>query len=180
MPLLPLPASNTKRYFIGLRDPLAQHHIQVRVADTVSDAQAVIDLGFTCGLLQPVTYNDYAFNELLVAENGSDIRNPVAGWVVRPGLGALDQPNEDMPLALMARGRSSTGRKCKFALWGQVFVRAANWVYLPAAESAHEAFLDIVQTTPSYFLAIDGSKPIWRDDFTVDFNDHWVQEERPA
>lgn len=179
MPLSPLPPSNTKRYFIGIRDPLAEHHIQVRVADTVSDAQAIIDLGFTVSLLQPVTYNDYAYHELLVAENGSDIRNPVAGWIVRPGLAALDQPDEDMPLMITGRGRSSSGRKCKFSLWGQVFVRDEDWMYDPVAESDHDAFLDIVQTTPSYFLAIDGSKPVWRDDFTVDYNDHWVQEQRP-
>lgn len=179
MPLSPLPASNTKRYFLGLKDDLAQHHIQIRCADTVSDSQAIIDIGYVATLLQPVTYADYSFNELLVSENGSDIRNPVSGWVVHPGTWATAQDDTEMPLAITGRGRSHTGRKSKFSLWGQVFTRAEDWTYTPGFESAHEAFMTIVQTSPSYFLAIDGSKPVWRGDFTVDYNDHWVQEQRP-
>jgi hypothetical protein len=52
-------------------------------------------------------------------------------------------------------------------------------MYTPALLSAHASFMAIVVTTPSYFLAIDGSKPVWREDFTYDYNDHWVQAARP-
>jgi len=179
MPLAPLPASNTKRYFIGLADANAQHHIQVRCADTVSDSQALIDIGYAVGLLLPVTFNDYTFNELLVAEHGSDIRNPVAGWTPEVGTNGFSQTDQQFPLAITARGRSHTGRKCKFALWGQLFTQQPDWMYVPVLLGDHAAFMNIVITSPSYFLAIDGTKPVWRSDFTVDFNDHWVQEARP-
>lgn len=179
MPLPELPSYNTKRYFLGLADAQAQHHIQVRCADTVSDSQAVIDLGFSVDLLLPVTFNDYTWNELLVAEHGSDIRNPVPGWTPLVGTNGFSQSDQQAPLAITARGRSSTGRKCKFALWGQQFTQQADWMYIPVLLGAHAQFMQIVITTPSYFLAIDGTKPVWKTDFTVDFNDHWVQAARP-
>jgi hypothetical protein len=179
MPLTPLPPSNTKRYFLGLASAEAQHHVQVRCADTVSDSQAVIDLGFSVGLLLPVTFNDYTWNELLVAEHGSDIRNPVAGWTPLVGTQGFSQTDREFPLAITARGRSSTGRKAKFSLWGQFFTQQNDWMYTPALLGAHASFMAIVVTTPSYFLAIDGSKPVWREDFTYDYNDHWVQAARP-
>jgi len=179
MPLAPLPASNTKRYFIGLQNAGFQHHIQVRCTEAVSDAQAVIDLGFVVTTLQVVTAPDYTFNELLVAELGSDIRNPVAGWEVIDGNAALDQPDVQKPLSICARGRSSSGRKCRAFLWGQVFTHDSDWVYTPDVASPHLDFLNILVATPSYFLAIDGTKPVWELDFTVNYNDHWVKESRP-
>jgi len=179
MPLPPLPASNTKRYFVGLRDANAEHHIQVRCASTVSDASAVSDLGFTFGLLAPVTFNDYTFHELLVADLGSDIRNPVAGWTPILGSNGFGQADREYPLAITARGRSSTGRKARLSLWGQFFTSPTNWVYVPVPLGDHQAFINVLQTSPTYFLAIDGSKPVWRGDFTVDYNDHWVQAARP-
>jgi hypothetical protein len=179
MPLTPLPSFNTKRYFVGLADANAQHHIQIRCADTVSDAAALTDLGFTFGLIAPVTYDDYEFNELLVAENGSDIRNPVSGWTPIPGTASFAQADREFPLGITARGRSSTGRKVKLTLWGQFFTVPTNWLYLPTALGDHASFIAILQTSSTYFLAIDGTKPVWRDDFTVDYNDHWVQKARP-
>lgn len=179
MPLAPLPASNTKRYFIGLVDANGQHHIQVRCAPTVSDAAALTDLGFTVDQLLPVTYADYTFNELLVAEIGSDVRNPVAGWTPKVGTNTFSQADREFPLAITARGRASSGRKVKLSLWGQFFTVPTNWLYVPPALGAHAAFMQIVITSPSYFLSIDGAKPIWREDFTVDYNDHWVQVARP-
>jgi hypothetical protein len=179
MPIAALPPSNTKRYFIGLVNAGFQHHIQVRCADTVSDSQAVIDLGFVVSTIQPVTAQDYTFNELLVAEHGSDIRNPVAGWEVVPGTVALDQLDVQKPLSLCARGRSTSGRKCKAFLWGQVFTHDADWLFSPDVATPHFDFLTILVTTPSYFLAIDGTKPVWKLDFTVNYNDHWIDRLRP-
>lgn len=179
MPLAPLPSYNTKRYFVGLQDANAQHHIQVRCTDSVSDASALTDLAYTFGLIQDVTYDDYTFNELLVAENGSDIRNPVTGWTPMVGTAAFSQSDVNFPLAITARGRASTGRKVKLSLWGQFFTIPTNWEYVPVALGSHAAFIAILQTSPSYFLAIDGTKPVWKDDFTVDYNDHWVQKARP-
>lgn len=179
MPLSPLPAYNTKRYFVGLEDPNAQHHIQIRVADSIDNASALTALQYTFGLVQPVTFSDYTFNELLVAENGSDIRNPVAGWTPIAGSSTFAQADREFPLMITARGRATSGRKVKFALWGQFFTIPTNWLYDPVSPGDHATFLALVNSSPTYFLAIDGTKPVWRADFTVDYNDHWVQKARP-
>ena len=180
MPLAPLPASNTQRFFIGLSGGGHQHHIQVRANDSVDAAQAAIDLGFVATTLQPVIYNDYTFNELLHAEKGSDIRNPVASWEVISGTQAFGQPVTEHPYALCARGRSTSGRKARLFLWGVNAARNSSWMVIPDAGSALEAFIAILVATPTYFLAIDGTKPVWRLDFTAGYNDAIVEDDRPA
>lgn len=179
MPLTPLPASNTQRYFIGMQGAGHQHHIQVRCTDAITPAQAAIDLGFVATTLQPGLHQDYTFNELLHAASGSDIRNPVPSWEVISGTITTNQPVPDHPLSLCARGRSPSGRKCRAFLWGMNFARTDDWILSPDAGSALEGFLAILVATPSYFLAIDGSKPVWELDYTIGFNDHWIDVDRP-
>jgi len=179
VPLLPLPASNTKRYFIGVIADTIQHHIQIRVADTVANADAVTNLGNVVSLLVPAAHDSTTFNELLVAEKNSDIRNPVAGWTTQTGTILVNQPDADRPLTLCARGRASTGRKTKLFLWGINFARTADWMFIPGAGTTLATFLTSLNTAASYFLAIDGNKPVWKSDFTIDFNDHYEKRARP-
>lgn len=179
MPLDPLPPSNTQRFWIGVAGGGHQHHIQVRTTNAIEPAQAVIDLGFVVTTLQPTVYNDYTFNELLFAEQGSDIRNPVPGWEVVSGLEPFGQPATEHPYTICARGRSTSGRKVKLFLWGMNSPRDGNWMHIPVAESPEEAFLAILVTTPSYFLAIDGTKPVWQLDYTCHFADVITAVDRP-
>lgn len=179
MALAPLPASNTQRFFIGIQGAGHQHHVQVRCTDAITPAQAVIDLGFIATTLAPGMYPDYSFNELLHAEKGSDIRNPVAGWTVVAGEQPFVQPGNDHPLSLCARGRSTTGRKVRAFLWGLSFTRPLNWLVTADPGTPLGDFLAILIATPSYFLAIDGVKPVWEESFTVTFNDHWIDVDRP-
>ncbi len=179
MPLTPLPASNTKRYFVGVLADTLQHHIQIRVADSVSDASAITDLGGVFSVILPQLYSSTSFNELLVANHGSDIRNPVAGWTTLVGTGAFTQPDTERPLTFCARGRAVSGRKVRLFLWGLNIARTANWEYVPGAGTDLATFLQDLNLSANYFLAIDGSKPVWKGDFTIDYNDHWEQEARP-
>lgn len=179
MPLAALPASNTPRFFIGLVNAGQQHHMQVRAAPSITPEQAVIDLGFVATTLQPSIFNDYTFNELLFAEEGSDIRNPVPGWEPIDGTAVFAQNDQDQPLTLCARGRSTTGRKVRAFIYGADFVRTTDWILNPVAESGLDLFLGILVATPSYFLAIDGTKPVWKLDYTIGYNDHWVGVARP-
>jgi hypothetical protein len=179
MPLTPLPPSNTQRYFIGMLGGGHQHHIQVRCTEAITPAQAAIDLGFAASALQPGLHQNYSFNELLHAELGSDIRNPVPSWEVLTGLITTDQPADDHPRSLCARGRSTTGRKARAFLWGMNFARTADWLITPDVGTPLGEFLAILVATPSYFLAIDGTKPVWKLNYAIGFNDHWIDVDRP-
>lgn len=179
MALAPLPPSNTKRYFVGIQDPNAQHHMQIRVAPSYSDASALSDFTALFTAMADVLFDDYVFNELLVAEKGSDIRNPVSGWIPIVGAATFSQADHDYPLGITARGRSATGRKARFTLWGQFFTVPTNWLYVPVGAGRHDALISTANTSATTFLAIDESKPVWSRDYTVDYNDHWVAAARP-
>jgi hypothetical protein len=179
MPLTPLPASNTKRYFIGVIADSIQHFMQIRVADTVSDAAAVTNLGNFVTLLLPTCYSSSVFNQLLVAQKGSDIRNPVSGWANQTGAIPGSQPDEDRPYTQCARGRASTGRKVRLFFWGMQITRTASWTFVPTPGSDLEVAVSSLNTAAEYFLAIDGNKPVWVADLTLDFNDHWESAARP-
>ena len=180
MSLTPLPANNTKRYFLGNIASSKQHHIQIRTSDTASDSAMVTVLTDAFSNLLPVMFNDCSFNELLVAEHGSDIRNPVSGWSTLVGTAGVPQPDQDIPLSLCARGRSPTGRKVRLFLWGMFFTRDTDWVLQPSEGSEFGIFIAFLNAASNVYLAIDGTQPIWRGDYTIQFNDHWVQDARPA
>jgi len=179
MALLPLPASNTKRYFIGIQAGGFQHHITCRSDDDASDTDVVTALQFQFNLLAPIMFSDTHVNELLVAEALSDIRNPVSSWTTIDGEQPGAEPDTDNPLSLCQRGRSRSGRKTRLFLWGVLFTRTAGWFYIPAPASELEEFALAVADSVGIWKAIDGTQPVWRIDYTIDYNDHWIGQERP-
>jgi len=179
MPLAPLPASNTKRYFIGQTASGKQHHIQVRVVDSLGDAAALAYFHGFCDAVKAGFYADVTFNELLVAEKGSDIRNPVAGWTTVTGTALIgNQPDTDIPLTLCARGRSTSGRKVRAFFWGAVFTRTDDWLLVPTPESELDAILTDINSNANAWLAIDGTSAVYQGNYTIQYNDHWVKEQR--
>jgi hypothetical protein len=178
MPLTPLPESNTKRYFVGQQAGALHHEIQIRVSDAVDNAAAVSALQFVFGLVAENMFDDCFFDTLNVAENGSDIRNPVAGWTTIGGgvLGA--QPNNDEPLTLCARGRSTDGRKVRLFLWGMQFTRGENWELIPTPDSGLDLFLERLNASPNLFLSISGAQPVWQGNYTVTYNDAAIKNKR--
>lgn len=179
MPLSPLPASNTKRYFVGIQAGGFQHHVLCRTNNDAGDTDVTAVLQFQFGLLAPVMFSDTHVNELLVADAGSDIRNPVSGWTIIDGEQPGPQPTTDNPLSLAMRGRSRSGRKTRLFLWGILFARTPSWVLIPTPESELDAFAAAVAGSVGIWKAIDGTQSVWGRDYTIDFNDHWVGQERP-
>lgn len=179
MALPPLPASNTKRYFVGVLAGVLQHHIQVRTSDTVTDAQMVTKLSSDFGLLLPVMFNDAQFNTLDVAVKNSDVRNPVTGWSALIGQVAGGQPDNDEPLTLCARGRSSDGRKTRLFLWGMQFTRPNDWEFIPGGATVYATFLTRLASDNQVYLSISGLLPVWKPDYTVNYNDNAIKRKRP-
>lgn len=178
MALPALPAFNTKRYFVGNLADTLQHHIQIRVSDAVTDSAIVPVLQAAFSSLIPVMFGSTSFNTLDVALRGSDVRNPVAGWTVLTGTGTANQPDEGRPFTLCARGRSNTGRKVRLFLWGMQITTNPNWMFTPGSATDFRTFLNFLNGATNVYLAIDGSQPLWKLDYTQQYNDHWVRKAR--
>lgn len=178
MSLPPLPAENTKRYFLVVQNASFMHTIQVRVADTVGDAAAVAAFQFDMNLILGDISNNTSFVGLLVAQNGSNVRNPVAGWTTLSGTVAAPTGGQDLARAFSIRGRSSTGRKVKYLFWGLTVGEQPDFEWNPTL-TGFATLIAQMEARASYYLAIDGSKPTFRTNMLEDYNDHWVRELRP-
>lgn len=180
MPLPPLPASNTRRYFLLWTVGATSHHTQIRVADTVDNANAVLAFQNDFGILIPDLGTNVVLDGLEVAEKGSDIRNPVPGWTVLTGTGPIAINGQGLARSFSLRGRSLTGRKTKMLLWGfHIGAQADFELALANQTTTQQAFQAQVQARTDMFLAIDGTKPDWRTNYLEDYNDHWEHELRP-
>jgi hypothetical protein len=180
MALAPLPASNTKRYFFRTVCGAFAHFTQVRVQDSVDNAAALAAFQNDLLALRPAFGSNVVIDELLVAEHGSDIRNPVAGWTLITGTGGVAISGQNFSRSFSLRGRSATGRKVKLLMWGFINDPQPDFQLAVADQLPSQiTFQATVQTRASYYLAIDGSKPDWRTDYLEDYNDHWEKELRP-
>jgi len=178
MAISPLPADNTKRYFLVVQNGAFTHSIQVRVADTVGDSAAVSSLQFDMNLILADLSTNTSFVGLLVAEKGSNVRNPVAGWTTLTGTSAAPTGGQDLARAFSIRGRSTTGRKVKYLFWGLTVGEQPDFEWDPTL-TGFATLINQMGVRASYYLAIDGSKPIFRTNMLEDYNDHWVKELRP-
>ena len=178
MPLTPLPASNTKRYFISYLADTQRHAFQVRVADTVSDGAAITELqGFVTDIL-PQAYTGTVYDQLEVAENGSDIRNIVAGWTSQTGTLGSSEPDNIRPYTYGFAGRSPSGRKVKGFLFGLSYNQPDTWRFVPGGGSDVETLIARLNATADFYLTIDGTKPVWYNYVNIAVNDHWVKVAR--
>jgi hypothetical protein len=178
MPITPLPPSNTKRYFIEQNVAGEVHYIQVRCGPGVTDAGALARFQTDFALLTSQMHDDVSFTNLYVADLGSDIRNPVAGWTPIDGASGSNMPVELHPKTLCLRGRSSTGRKVRMFLWGMDPALTEEWKYVPPVPSGLNSFRIAVTGNGNFYITIDGTPATYRADMTIGINDHWVSNER--
>jgi len=179
VPLTPLPASNTKRYFIHWTIGGTSHHTQIRVLDSVTDGAAITALQDDFSLLLGALGSNVVLDQLLVADNGSDIRNPVSGWSTLTGT-ASPVSGQDLARTFSLRGRSSSGRKTKMLLWGLTTGEQPDFQLALADQPAEQSdFMSAVAARSNMYLAIDGTVPVYRTDYLEDYNDHWQKELRP-
>ena len=180
MPITPLPASNTKRYFWVWTVGSLEHRTQIRVSDDFENGDALAQFAGDLAILSDIMANNVAVTSIEVAANGSDIRNPVAGWTVVPGLGTNDPvTGQDLARSFSIRGRSTTGRKMKSLLWGLILGEQPDFEYTIVPETPAGDFMASITGHLRSWLAIDGSKPVFKGNWFEDYNDHWQRELRP-
>ena len=180
MALTPLPSNTTRRYFLQYQAGGLEHTFQVRSTETISDAEAIGAFQTQLAILKPRLYSDVAFYGIERADLGSDIRNPLTGWTVVPGTNAFATPDNEKAYTISFRGRSATGRKVKNLLFGCSVARQPDWEVTPdVTDEFHTFIANALNGSARLYMAIDGSKPVWKPNLLLDYNDHWEKELRP-
>lgn len=180
MPLTPLPEDNTRRMFVNWTVGSMSHSTQIRVADGPTAAAIMADLHGMFALLIDYMGNNVSIDSLDEAVSGSNVRNPVPGWTPIEGLGTNDPiTGQRLARTFSYRGRSATGRKTKGLLWGLVLPEQADFQFTVDPETDLRSFMDALNSFTFEFLAIDGSKPVYKADLLEDYNDHWETDLRP-
>lgn len=175
--MAPLPQSNTARLKVLYENAQAGHNFVVRVAD-VADVAALE--GAISVILTTLT-GLYDFSEVTgvqFAAEGSDLFFPHP-----PGLldgftwGSGAATPESNATALTFTGRSLTGRRARFSVFG--YSDPLSQFRLTAAEDSRIGdVVEIMQAVPERFIAIDGNLPTWNPYANVRAFDHWIDEAR--
>lgn len=175
--MAPLNPNNTARVKVEYQNAIAAHSFIIRVSDvsfvTALEGQLSIILARLTGL--------YDFSEITgvqFAAQGSDLFFPHP-----PGLlggftwGSGPATVETNATALTFTGRSLTGRRVRFAIFG--YSDPLTQFRLTSAEDARIAdTVTDLGASPTRFLAIDGNLPTWNPYANVRAYDHWIDEAR--
>ncbi len=178
MPLTPLPEDNTKRYFLVYTCGTDVHQLQARCADTLGDATALSNFNAIAVALAPSAGTNTTFAGVEVAVNGSNVRNPVPGFTPVTGTGGGSVGGAETVKAWCISGRAPSGRKSKVFVFGMFISTPANYKQDPLTDAALQGFQGLLNSQSDFWLAIDGTKPVWYFRATTKPNDHWVDAGR--
>jgi hypothetical protein len=178
MPLSPLPETNTKRYFLVYTAAGLTHQLQARCADTVGDSTALTFLSDIATALAPSAGTNTTFAGVEVAANGSNVRNIVPGFTPIAGTGGGAVGGAEIVKSWCISGRAPSGRKVKVFVFGMFLSTPANYKQDPLTDAALQGFQGLLNSQTDFWLAIDGTKPVWYFRATTKPNDHWVDFER--
>jgi hypothetical protein len=178
MALPPLPESNTKRYWMVYQVKGVEHQCQIRVADDFSDADALDQVQALAVACAPLWPSDCSANGILVAEKGSDVRNPVAGFTPVVGEHSGSTADINIPFETTFTGRARSGRRWTIGIFGLVYSLTQTWRIQPLTSTGLDTIRAVFVDGEGAFLAIDGSKPVYNQWANFGYNDHWVGVER--
>lgn len=176
--MAPLPEESTKRYWGVYTVAEDEHRVLMRVANTVTDAQAVAEMEDFFLQLQPSLGTDVVFTGMEVAALGSNVRNPVAitGPITGTAAGSIAGVQE--PRSWTIKGRSVDGRRVGVTIFGVFANTPTSWEEEPIVVAGLADARDVLNAPGNFWLSISGLKPVWYNRVTVNYNDHWVKQER--
>lgn len=175
--MAPLPASNTKRYFLDYSVAGEEHTLVMRVGDATTDSLAAAAYeaflnAFGTSILT------LTVSGMRVAANGSNITLPaVYGETTTFGTGTGTTADTANYYGFV--GRSTAGRRARISLFGAAINRLNGDYRAEAGASTNlDAVVDWLQSNPSYFRAIDGLGVNWKDYTNLGINAYWRNEIR--
>lgn len=185
MPLPPLAANNTARYFVRYTANARNHIVQFRYDDGGVSAppslQMMIDLVVFFNAMRTFMPTDYAMVEAWYIASG-DIVSVPAGVPLLVLAGTQPIQISEAPGYFTFVGRSTDGRKVRLFLLGAGMTPAADQSYLSnyritASEDANIAAA-IAALDASEVVAIGGLEPLWKGYVNCGYNAYWQKEMR--
>src|SRR5258708_4920959 len=174
---MPLPADNTKRYFLIYAVDTEVHRMQFRCADSIGDATALANIAALVTAIAPTAGSNTTYAGVEVALRGSNVINPVAGFTpVSGGSGSVSGATLQNAWCISARAPS--GHKAKIFLFGLFIALPADYKQDPLTDAGLQGFQGLLNSQSEFSLAIDGTKQVWYFRATVKAHDHWVDHVR--
>ena len=179
MPITPLPADGTDRFYLDYTVQ-GEAHTMIARADGGYLASDAAD-----GFAQLLT----ALTPLIVVTTivgmrhsvaGSDVTVPVGTGDLEATYGTESAVVVNKPLQATFTGRSLDGHKTRFGFYGLAQQTDQSWRYT-VAENTHVAdALDVLGafSAAGLFISISGGRVSWNKYMNVGYNDHFVQKER--
>lgn len=170
--MAPLPANNTKRYFLDYSVGGVEHTLLMRVATGTDDSLAS---GAFEDLLTELSAQLYSLTVLgmRVSAEGSDISLPATySGATSFGSGAADKVGTAGYVTFL--GRTADGRRTRISIFGNKTVQVGGDFRASGTEVGD--FVDAIawlQGNPSYFRSISGLGTTWYPYADTGYNSYW-------
>lgn len=172
--MAPLPPNGTPRFKVEYTVNSQGHTLELRSGSSPSAVGTFVDDLLTAlgTKIYQITIGVVSF-----APSGSNIFNPVTsgieGNTYGSGAGAL----RDVPKYFDFVGRSTGGRRVRFAVFGAGIDGSDYRVYGSEDTNIADALL-VVDGFKTNLQAIDGLQPVWKPYVNMGFNSYWQRAVR--
>jgi hypothetical protein len=173
--MAPLPPNNTARFRVHYTVIGNQHSMQIRSGVSPASLGSFINALYTnLGVDVFATVIDFVD----WAPAGSDIFNPVTTGIEGNTYGSGAGATENIPWALTFIGRTSGGRRVRFAVFGYKSL-SSNYRVTAGEQASIDGVITLLQSVGSGVVGIDNIAPVWKTYADVQVNDHWLKVVRP-
>jgi len=176
--MAPLPEDNTKRYWLAYHCKGETHHAQMRTVDDYADSDAISTLTALAVALQPMWANDCGADGVLVAEAGSNVRNPVAGFTPVVGTHGGTTADINLPFETTWTGRARSGRRWEMGIFCLQYTLTSTWPVTSLTGTGLDTVRALFVAAADHYLAIDHAKPVFNNWVNFSYNDHWIKAAR--
>lgn len=179
MPVLALPPSSTKRWWLVYTVNGSTHRMMARTAAGVDAAGAnstfnafLNNIAASSNAIRPQT--------LEFAAAGTDVRT-LAGWTGAPSYGTGDNTVDDRRARTVSFvGRTPGGHKTRVTVFGIKDIAEPDYRVDTTESAVIAATVAFLNGAIDVFIGIDGARPVWHLYGNINFNDHWIKAFRRA
>lgn len=174
--MAPLPPESTARYFVDYIQGTVEHTLMVRVGPSVALSEFDPVMMNVFSTLAPLVVTTL-ISGVRYAAIGQPFSNPVPSELAGDYFGTGAPTPEQMASYIDFVGRSPTGRRARLTFFG-VDAGLSGFRYTPQEHAAIGTLVNTFNDALNIFLAIDGSKPTFKNYGNTGIHAYWTKELR--
>lgn len=174
--MAPLPPENTARFFVDYQQAWAKHTLLVRVAPTVTPTEFASVMNNVWTAIAPLTCLTLIL-AVRYAALGSVVSNPVATPLTNTSFGSGNPQTEQLASYIDFVGRSPSGRRVRLTFFG-IDIGLSGFRFTANENPAIPTLVSTFNDAQSMFLAIDGTKPVFKNYANSGVHAYWTKELR--